>query len=102
MQMVNETKRKTGAQPVIVIIYVSNPMVMKVFEENTDPILVHFGVQDQALLDIISGAAEPLALFPFQMPANMITIDMQYEDVPRDMKAYVYEDGKRGAILHLA
>ena len=36
---------------------------------------------------------EPSALLPVQMPANMETVEMQYEDVPRDMECHVDTDG---------
>ena len=48
-----------------------------------DAILVNFGVQNQAVLDIISGKAEPSALLPLQMPADMRIVEEQFEDVPR-------------------
>jgi beta-glucosidase len=51
------------------------------------------GVQDQALMDLISGAAEPSALLPFQMPADMKTVEEQFEDVPRDMECYTDTEG---------
>jgi beta-glucosidase len=51
------------------------------------------GVQDEALMDIISGNTEPSALLPFQMPLDMTTVEAQYEDVPRDMKPYVDAEG---------
>jgi len=54
---------------------------------------VHFGVQDQALMDIVSGAAEPSALLPLQMPANMETVESQKEDVPQDMECYNDSEG---------
>ena len=44
-------------------------------------------------MDIITGVSEPSALLPFQMPADMNTVEEQYEDVPRDMKCYVDSDG---------
>ncbi|WP_372950843.1 glycoside hydrolase family 3 C-terminal domain-containing protein, partial [Mariniphaga sp.] len=93
LKMVNETKARIGAKPVIAIIDVSNPMVMAEFEENADAILVHFGVSDQAVLDILTGASEPSALLPFQMPASMQTVDEQFEDTPRDMEPYVDSEG---------
>jgi len=93
LKMVNETKAKMGGKPVIAIIDVSNPMVMAEFEENADAILVHFGVSDQALLDIITGAFEPSALLPFQMPASMRSVDEQFEDTPRDMEPYTDSEG---------
>ncbi len=51
------------------------------------------GVQDSALLDVISGKAEPSALLPFQMPVHMKTVETQFEDVPRDMTPYTDGDG---------
>ena len=93
LKMVNDTKSKMGTKPVIVIVDVSNPMVFGEFEKNADAILVHFGIQDQAILDLLTGVYEPSGLLPFQMPANMRTVDEQLEDVPRDMKCYTDSDG---------
>jgi beta-glucosidase len=93
MKMVNETRAKMGKKPVVVLIDVANPMVFSEIEKNTSAILVHFGVQDQALLDIITGVSEPSGLLPFQMPADMKTVEEQFEDVPRDMNSYTDTDG---------
>ena len=93
MQVVNETKSKMGERPVIVVVNVSKPMVFSEIEKSSDAILVHFGVQDQALFDIITGVYEPSGLLPFQMPANMKTVEEQYEDVPRDMIPYTDSQG---------
>lgn len=93
MKTVTETKAKMGEKPVIVIVKVSNPMVFSEIEKSANAILIHMGVQDQALMDIITGAAEPSALLPFQMPVDMKTVEEQSEDVPRDMKCYVDSEG---------
>lgn len=95
MKMVNDTKTKMGKKPVVVLINVSNPMVFSEIEKSANTILVHFGVQDQVLMDIISGSVEPSGLLPFQMPADMKTVEEQYEDVPRDMKCYVDSEGNK-------
>ena len=57
-------------------------------EPLADGILVHMGVQDQALMEVVSGAFEPSGLLPFQMPSGMKTVEEQFEDVPRDMECY--------------
>lgn len=93
MKMVNETKAEMGKKPVVVLIDVSNPMVFSEIEKNASAILVHFGVQDQALLDLLTGAGEPEGLLPFQMPSDMNTVEEQSEDVPRDMKCYSDSEG---------
>ncbi|MDX5585494.1 MAG: glycoside hydrolase family 3 N-terminal domain-containing protein [Aureibaculum sp.] len=93
MKMVNETRSKMGDKPVIVIVNVSKPMIFSEIESSASAILVHMGVQDQALMDILTGKAEPTALLPFQMPMDMETVEAQFEDVPRDMKPYVDTEG---------
>jgi len=93
MQLVNDTKSKMGDKPVIVSVKVAKPMVFSEIEPSAAAILVHMGVQDQALMEIITGATEPSGLLPFQMPADMLTVEAQFEDVPRDMKPYTDVDG---------
>ncbi|WP_289644742.1 glycoside hydrolase family 3 protein [Maribacter aestuarii] len=93
MQLVKDTKMKMGDKPVIVSIKVAKPMVFSEIEGSAAAILVHMGVQDQALMEIMTGAAEPSGLLPFQMPADMLTVEAQFEDLPRDMKPYTDADG---------
>lgn len=89
----------SAAKKVIVALNVSNPMVFKEFESKVAAILVGFGgdrsafLPDKAFLEIIAGQVEPSGLLPFQMPANMETVEEQFEDVPRDMKCHVDSDG---------
>jgi len=93
--MVNDTYKKMKGKPVIVVMQMSNPAIFGEFEANSNAILVHFGVQHQALLDILTGVAEPSALLPLQMPADMVTVEAQAEDVPHDMTCYVDKDGNK-------
>ncbi|MFC5703944.1 glycoside hydrolase family 3 N-terminal domain-containing protein [Cohnella faecalis] len=89
LDAVLRTKRLMNGKPVVVSILLSNPAVLAEFEREADAIVAHFGVQDQAILDILSGGFEPQALLPFQLPASMKTVEEQLEDVPHDMEAYV-------------
>jgi len=93
MDLVNETKLKMGDKPVIVIVKVSKPMVFSEIEKSASAILIHMGVQDQALMELITGMTEPSGLLPFQMPADMLTVEAQFEDVPRDMTSYTDTEG---------
>ncbi|MCF6139806.1 glycoside hydrolase family 3 C-terminal domain-containing protein [Flavobacterium sp. K77] len=83
-----DTKKAMKDKPVLVAVSISNPMVFSDFEKNVDAILGDFGVQVEALLDIVSGKTEPSGLLPLQMPANMSTVEKQLEDVPHDMIPY--------------
>jgi beta-glucosidase len=88
-----------AAKKVIVVLDMSNPMVFNEFESEVDAILVGFGgnraanIPDKAFLEVISGQVEPSGLLPIQMPANMETVEVQFEDVPRDMECHVDSDG---------
>lgn len=93
LDLVLETKEEMGDKPVIVSINMATPAVLAEFESEADGILVNFGAQDQAVLEVVSGGFEPSGLLPFQMPANMKTVEEQYEDVPHDMVAHVDSEG---------
>jgi beta-glucosidase len=93
MKMVNETRSKIGDKPLILVVKVAKPMVFSEIEKSASSILIHMGVQDQALMELITGEAEPSALLPFQMPADMKTVEEQFEDVPRDMTPYKDANG---------
>lgn len=93
LEAILETKRKMGDKPVLVILRMSNPTVVSEFEKEVEGLVINFGVQDQAILDIISGAVEPSGLLPLQMPASMSTVETQMEDVPFDMQPHVDSEG---------
>ncbi len=93
LKLVMDTKAAMGDKPVVVIIKMSNPTIVKEFERDIDALLINFDVQDQAVLEIISGRAEPSGLLPLQMPFDMNTVETQMEDVPLDMKVHVDSEG---------
>ena len=80
-------------KPVVVILSCQKPVVLGEFEKYADAILVSFGVEPQAYLDVISGQYEPSGLLPVQFPADMETVEQQFEDSPRDMKCYTDSQG---------
>ena len=92
LQTVIDTKKAMGDKPVITVVSTGKPFVPE-FEPYSDAVLVSFGCQNQALLDLISGSVEPSALLPMQLPADMKTVELQMEDVPFDMDCYVDADG---------
>jgi beta-glucosidase len=88
LKTIRETKAAMKGKPVIVVITLSKPAIPAEFEKDANAIVANFGVQNQAILDILSGAVEPSGLLPFQMPANMKTVELQDEDIPHDMICY--------------
>lgn len=89
LDLVLETRERMKGKPVIVSMRLSNPAVVAEFEREVDAILVNFGLLDQAIMDILSGAVEPSGLLPMQMPAHMKTVEEQLEDVAHDMECHI-------------
>ncbi len=95
LAMVTDTYKKMKGKPVIVSIHLANPSVYAEFEKHANAILTTFGVQDQAVLDILTGIVEPTALLPLQIPATMETVEKQREDVPHDMECHIDSEGNK-------
>ena len=71
LRTIEDTKMLMGDKPVIVSVTADKPMIFAEFENLVDAIVLNFGVSTQAVMDIVSGKAEPSGLLPLQMPANM-------------------------------
>lgn len=93
LDLVEKTRRAIGDKPLILLVNTTSPFVPAEVEPFADAILLSFDVQRQACLEIMTGASEPSALLPFQMPADMLTVEGQAEDKPRDMRCYRDADG---------
>lgn len=85
---------------VVLLVEGKNPMVFSGVEPLSDAILLYWGqgmssgwFKTEVLMGIVAGETEPSGLLNMQMPANMETVEAQYEDVPRDMDCYVDADG---------
>jgi len=79
--------------PVIAMLKAVNPVIPAEFEADAAAILVSFGTSDQALIEVALGLYEPSGRLPMQFPANMDTVEKQFEDVPKDMTPYTDANG---------
>ena len=84
---------KEIGKPCIVILDITQPMCVHEFESEVDAILVSMSSCTEAACRIVAGQDEPSGLLPMQMPKDMITVEKQLEDVPRDMDCYTDVDG---------
>jgi len=89
MDLVRKVSKQMKGKPVIVVVNTTNPFVPAEIEPYADAFLLTFDIQTQAVLDVICGRCQPSGRLPMQMPADMRTVEEQFEDVPRDMDCYV-------------
>ena len=95
LEALRSARELMGDKPVVAAITAMRPMVLSEVDPLADAILVGFSIQDQAYLEIVSGAAEPSGLLPVQMPASMKEVELQCEDLPWDMEPYTDADGNK-------
>lgn len=84
-----------AGKPCIVILDITQPMCVHEFESEVDAILVSMSGSTEAACRIIAGQDEPSGLLPMQMPKDMLDVEKQLEDVPRDMECYTDADGNK-------
>ena len=83
-----------GDVPVVVAMSSSQPMIFSEFEDQVAAILYTAGsTNTTAIAKIVGGSVEPSGLLPFQMPADMDTVEANAEDTPRDCIPYTDSEG---------
>jgi beta-glucosidase len=88
-----EIKRITDAVPTIVTVYLDRPAILTSLKERATALIANFGVSDGALLDVITGKANPQGRLPFELPSSMEEVEAQHSDVPHDTKHPLYPIG---------
>ena len=93
LDLVLNARRTMGDKPVIVVIRMHHGAVLGELEPAADAIVVDFGVQEEAILELLTGRAAPAGRLPIQLPADMETVEGHWEDRPLDLTAYTDELG---------
>ena len=71
-------------KPTVTVVYMDRPYVIPEIARDSAALVAHFGVTDQALLDVVTGAFAPVGRMPFELPSSMEAVRAQKEDVPHD------------------
>jgi beta-glucosidase len=79
--------------PTIVDIYIDRPAVMPEIAEASKGLLVNFGANDDAFLDVVFGKFNPMGKLPVELPSSMEAVRNQKEDLPYDSKNPLYPFG---------
>ena len=89
-----DTVSRAGETPVVVAMSSGNPMIFSEFEDQVEAILyTPISTDAGAIAKIVAGEVEPSGLLPYQMPADMDTVEANAEDTPRDVEPYVDSEG---------
>ena len=81
------------SRPTVVAMYFDRPYVVPEIARESAALIAHFGVSDEALLDVLSGAFAPAGKLPFELPSSMDAVRAQKEDVPYDSRNPLFPFG---------
>ena len=88
-----EIKRITAAVPTVITVTLDRPAILTGINDRATALLANFGVSDAALLDVITGVAQPRGRLPFELPSSMAEVDAQKSDLPHDTAHPLYPIG---------
>ena len=70
--------------PTIVVLFLDRPAIVPEIAEAADALLVEFGACDDAVLDVLLGAAHAHGRLPFDLPSSIKAVAESRSDVPFD------------------
>ncbi len=83
-------KTASAVVPTIVTVYLDRPAILTPIRDRAGALIANFGVSDAALLDVLSGRAQPQGKLPFEVPSSLEAVQAQRSDVPHDSARPLY------------
>lgn len=93
LDLIIYTKQAMQEKPVIVVLRMERPTVVREWEAYADAVLVDFGMQKKVIFELLSGEVKPSGKLPVLIPKDMETVETHCEDVANDIEAYIDEMG---------
>lgn len=85
--------RASAKVPTIVTVTLDRPAILTNVKDKAAALLGNFGIDDDALLDLLRGKAKPEGRLPFELPSSAEAVKAQKSDVPYDSKDPLYKFG---------
>ncbi|MGO4102778.1 glycoside hydrolase family 3 protein [Leifsonia sp. YAF41] len=85
-----------AAVPTVIDVHLDRPAILTpIVEAPIAPVAIvaNYGANARALLDVLTGAAQPKGKLPFDLPSSMAAVEASREDVPFDTKDPLFRFG---------
>jgi beta-glucosidase len=79
--------------PSIVDVYLDRPAVLTELASASRGLLVNFGANDDAFLDVVFGRFNPQGKLPIELPSSMEAVRNQKENLPYDSENPLFPFG---------
>jgi beta-glucosidase len=73
-----------GLVPTIIVLFLDRPAIVPEIAQAAAALLVEFGARDDAVVDVLLGAAQARGRLPFDLPSSMSAVAESRSDVPFD------------------
>jgi beta-glucosidase len=82
--VIDHVQRVAGVVPTIVDVLADRPAILEPIVECAAAVTLNWGANAAALLDVLTGAAQPHGRLPFDLPRSMAAVAASRPDVPFD------------------
>jgi len=79
--------------PTIVDVFADRPAILEPIVESAAAVSVNWGASAAALLDVLTGIADPQGRLPFDLPRSMAAVEASRPDVPFDTAEPLFRFG---------
>ncbi|WP_329264593.1 glycoside hydrolase family 3 C-terminal domain-containing protein [Streptomyces sp. NBC_01478] len=81
--------------PSVAAVQLDRPAILTDIRDKVTALVAHFGLSEEALLDVLTGRARPEGRLPFDLPATPASVVAQRPDLPYDLEQPLYRRGFR-------
>lgn len=83
-EVVAHVEAVAAAVPTVVDVFLDRPAILEPIVEAAHAVVANWGASPAALLDVLTGGAEPKGRLPFDIPRSMAAVEASRPDVPFD------------------
>lgn len=83
-EVIAHVREVAAAVPTVVDVVADRPAILGPIAESASAVTLNWGANASALLDVLTGAAEPKGRLPFDLPRSMAAVEASRPDVPFD------------------
>jgi beta-glucosidase len=76
--------------PTVVVVSLDRPAILTPLKDKATALVGDFGASDDAVLDVLTGAARPEGRLPFELPSSMAAVEAQQADAAHDSEKPLY------------
>ena len=88
-----ELLRISATVPTVFLTTLERPLILTNVRPHASALLGDFGICDEALLAVISGAVPPAGHLPFELPSSVESVTHQKSDLPHDSQSPLFPFG---------